>query len=127
MDTLLIIVEFVLLIVFQILGIGFHVMQKIIKLGNDNPSKTRKEITGIFFVEDWDTLFVSGLILFLVVASHIAILFFATVLREWDYYILASFAVSLMLGYGGQRFIYKQLGTAEAFLNRKVEHLTKVS
>lgn len=112
--------EYVLIIVLQLIGIGFHIMQKIISLGDKHPDKNRSQIISGFLYEDWDTLVVSGLVLTLNVITHYITENYLKSAREWEYYHVASFAVALIMGYAGQRLAYKWLGSAEEFLNKKV-------
>jgi hypothetical protein len=105
--------EYLLLIAFQLIGIGFHVMQKIIKLDDDHVGINRKQVFKIFFDEDWDTLVVSALILLSHLLVHYVIDTYTPDFRAVNYYILYSFGAALMLGYLGQRWVYKVLGSAE--------------
>lgn len=113
--------EYLLITILQLLGIGFHVMQKIISLGNDFPEKKRKEILSTFVNEDWDTLCVSALVMILNLVAHYIIERYAHSITAYPYYSLISFGIALTLGYAGQRMIYKYLGSAEKFLDKKVE------
>lgn len=125
MEILLEVFTIFLIIVLQVLGIGLHVMQKIVKLGNDYPDKSRQEIKDAFFKEDWDTLSISAIILVLNVVAHIIVVVYAPEIAAAKYwnipFNLWSFFIALVLGYAGQRIIYKLLGTAENFLNKKVD------
>lgn len=112
--------EYLLIVVLQLLGIGFHVMQKIISLGDKFPDKNRSQILSGFLYEDWDSLCVSGLIIFLNMVTHYIVENYAPAVREVNHYHLYSFGMALILGYAGQRIIYKYLGSAEEFLNKKV-------
>lgn len=96
-------------------------MQKIIGLGNTNPTKTIREIIAIFVSEDWDTLIVSALVLLLNLVAHFIIAAYTTLPNTVEYYPLYSFGAALVLGYAGQRLIYKYLGSAEKFLDKKVD------
>lgn len=112
--------EYLIIAILQLLGIGFHVMQKVSNLGNTFPQKTRKEILGIFFQEDWDTLGISALILATCEMAHYIIHNYAQTIAAMQYFELTWFAVSLVLGYSGQNLVYKWLGSAETFLDKKV-------
>lgn len=106
--------EFVLIIVFQLFGIGFHIMQKIMVIDKENPGITRKEIFNIFFKEDWDTLIISAMILFMHLVVHYVIDSYTPQFRaKINYYSLYVFGSAFMLGYLGQRWVYKWLGSAE--------------
>ena len=111
--------EYLLIFILQLLGIGFHVMQKVISIGDKHPDKNRSQIFSAFLYEDWDTLMVSALIISLHLVSHYIVENYTTI-REINNYHLYSFGLALLLGYAGQRIIYKYLGSAEEFLNKKV-------
>lgn len=122
--------EYILIIVLQLLGIGFHVMQKVIEIGNHNPLKTSNEIFKIFFAEDWDTLIVSALVLMVDVVFHFANDYYGFINTSFAFpslggltisYLAISFVLAFILGYAGQRIAYKFLGTAEKFINKKTE------
>lgn len=114
--------EYLLIILLQLIGIGLHVTQVIIKLGNDNRDKARNEILRIFWNEDWDTLLASALILILNLAAHYIVGEYAPKkIIDYEYYMLISFGLALLFGYAGQRIVYSALGKAEIFLNKKIE------
>jgi hypothetical protein len=114
--------DYVLIIILQVLGILFHVMQSVVSLGDKFPAETPRSIFGIFWKEDWDTIAVSFLVLLLNVVVHY-ILYDYLKLQfgngEW-YYKAGPFIIALVLGYAGQRLIYKWFGTAETFLDKQV-------
>jgi hypothetical protein len=112
--------EYTLILILQFLGIGFHVMQKISILGDKFPEKTIGDIQAIFWKQDYDTLIVSALVLLLNLVAHYIVGEY-TDIPSIKYYHLYSFGIALVLGYAGQRIIYKYLGTAEKFLDRKIE------
>lgn len=112
--------EYLLVTIFQLLGIGFNVIQKIIALGETYPQLSQREVVSSFFKSDWDTLILSGLILALDLCAHFVFNYYQLPLIHWEYYVLVSFGVALVLGYAGQRMIYKYLGSAEKFLDKKV-------
>lgn len=115
--------EYALIIILQLLGIGFHVMQKVIALGDTHKTKM-KETFSIFWSEDWDTLFVSFLVMTLNVVAHFILESYAPKsIIEYEYYDLISFGIALTLGYAGQRIIYKYLGTAETALAKKGDQI----
>jgi hypothetical protein len=113
--------EYILIVILQLLGIGFHVMQKISILGDKFPDKSIREIRILFLKEDLDTLVVSALVLMLNLVSHYIVTIYTTI-PKMDNYHLYSFGAALVLGYAGQRVIYKYLGTAERFLDKKIDN-----
>lgn len=115
--------EYTIIIILQLLGIGFHVMQKISALGDKFPEKTVPEIRGIFWKEDWDTLVGSALVLALNLVVHYIIEEYTDLAETVAYYILYAFGAAFILGYAGQRMIYKWLGSAEKKLTEKGDNL----
>lgn len=114
--------EYLIIIACQLLGIGFHVMQKIIKLDDQFPEMTRGQVFNAFFKEDWDTLAVSALIILTDLLAHYIIDTYTPDFRKGiNLYILYAFGAAFMLGYLGQRLVYKWLGSAEKYLDKKVE------
>jgi hypothetical protein len=119
------IMEYLLIFILQILGIGFHVMQKIISIGDKHPEKNRSQIFSAFLYEDWDTLAVSLLVIATHLIAHYIVANYTDLSMTSDKYILWSFSLALLLGYAGQRLAYKFLGSAEEFLNKKVSDKLK--
>jgi TRAP-type uncharacterized transport system fused permease subunit len=113
--------EYILITILQILGVGFHAAQKVAIIRTRKPEKKFKEIIQIFWHEDWNTFFVSGLVVVLNLVAHFIVLnYFPETITEHEWYYPVSFGIALVLGYAGQRMIYKYLGTAETFLNKQV-------
>ena len=112
---------YILIVILQLLGISFHVMQKVVTLGDKFPEKTVRQIFLTFWQEDWDTLMISGLILLLDVVAHFVIFDFLHIPLppEW-YWQIGPFVIALVMGYAGQRLIYKWFGSAEQFLDKQV-------
>lgn len=116
--------EYLLIFILQLLGIGFHVMQKVIKIGDTHRELSRKQVFNAFFDEDWDTLIVSGLVLIVNLVAHYIIDAYTPEFRaSVNYYALYAFAIAFILGYSGQRLAYKWLGSAE----KKLETLSDKS
>lgn len=113
-------IHFLTILLF-ILGVGYHVMQKVMRLRRKYPQFNLPEIFGTFLKEEWDSLIVS----FLVLCTYQLFLFIVEMSQMvmpswWDKY-LADYALALILGYAGQRLAYKYLGTAEKVLSEKAE------
>lgn len=123
--------EYFFILVAQLLGIGFHVGQKIIQLDKANPEKSIKEVRSLFFENEWSSLFVSGLIVLAHLFIHGMVQFYMP--EEGDSLIdipfttvkvpfgLAGVLLAIVLGYAGQRIAYKYLGKAEEYLSKKAE------
>ena len=117
--------EYLIVFIMQMIGIGFHVGQKVVSLGNAYPDKSWKEILSALFVEDWDTMVISCLVIFLNEMIHFIINEYAGHITELPNFYLYSFGTALLLGYAGQRLIYKFLGTAEKFLGDQIDNKLK--
>lgn len=112
--------DFILILIFFLIGAGFHIMQKIGALREKFPSLTPKTVWTTFFNEEWNVLIISFLCLLLLESLHFVVTVKEVELGElakkwWFLYVLST-----LVGYAGQRLIYKYLGSAEAALNRKV-------
>lgn len=125
--------EYLLIILLQLLGIGFHVMQKIIKFGDQYPEMDRGKIFDIFMKEDWDTLIVSILVLVTHITLHFTANYLDPDLMNTSFafpalggftisYVLVSLVLALFMGYFGQRVAYKIFGTAEKYIDKKIEN-----
>ena len=112
--------EYLIIIVLELLGIGFAVMETVSKL-NDEYKETWLQILGRYIQQDWDTLIRSFLVLLLNLIAHYIVENYTDLFLNDTYYQLIGFALALILGYAGQRLIYKYFGKAEKFLEKKVD------
>lgn len=114
--------DYLLTTVLFCLGVGFHVMQKVMTLKNSFTQFSFQSIWQTFFKQEWDSLVVSLLVLCVVeIALFISYnnsVKFPPWLDEWGMYL-----IPLVLGYSGQRIAYKYLQTAEGVLEKRVENL----
>lgn len=123
--------EYFIVFFLQLLGILFHVAQKVNALDKQYPEKTIKQIYGQFFENDWSSLSVSVLVLVTDLVTHgILNTYFPGVMNTMVNVpmteiqvplIVLSFIGAFVLGYAGQRLAYKYLGKAEQYLNDKVD------
>ena len=113
--------EYLLVIILQLLGIGFHVGQKILAIDARYPDDSLSDVFKIFMKEDKITLFISGLVLILNVVGIYITEYYTDFEEKFEYFHLTSFGVALVMGYAGQRLIYKYLGKAEEVLNKKAD------
>lgn len=108
---------YILTIVLFVLGVGYHIMQTVDKLKNKHKEFSFKQIFSVYFNEEWNVLIRSGLVL----ATYELFLFIISmaevVMPEWWEKYLVVYGLAVVLGYAGQRLIYKYLGTAEKTLN----------
>jgi hypothetical protein len=116
--------EYFLIFSLQLIGIGFHVAQKIKSLDAKYPDKSIRQIFNTFLDQDWVTLFISGLVIILDLVVHYILDSYTPELRKGvNYYVLYAFGIALVLGYAGQRIIYKWLGRAEEILDKQSDKL----
>jgi len=113
--------EYALIFILQLLGIGFHVGEKVLELDKLSPDDSLGDVMKLFWKTDKITLFISGLIIGLNLVAHYIVLDYAPKsITEWQYYNLVSFGIALILGYAGQRLVYGALGKAVVFAEKKV-------
>ena len=108
-------IEYVLIGILYVMGVGFNISQKLSVLQKKFPSFSRKEIVQTFKKEEWNTMIVSFLGLITVQALWFAGHYENVTLPLW----LHGFAVypaAMVVGYAIQRIIYKYLGTSESAL-----------
>jgi ABC-type Fe3+ transport system permease subunit len=123
--------EYLFIIAFQIVGILCHVAQKIVQFDRASPEKTRKEIVDLFFENEWSSLASSGVFLFLHLLIHGASDYYNW-LNGTEFIALfglmipmtaLSLGIALVIGYAGQRIVYKYLGNMEAVLNKTADKI----
>ena len=114
---------YILTVALFMLGVGYHVTRQIDILKKKYPECKPGDVLDTFIREDWNTLIRS----FLFLCTY-EIFIFITQIKAvkmpgwWENY-LVVYALSLVLGYAGQRLIYKYLGTAESTLDKKAEKI----
>lgn len=123
--------DYVLIIIFQALGVFFKAGQQIAILKNKYPGLTGKQTVDTYWKEDWNTLIMSGGVLGFNLAVHYVV---AMLDIDWSQkfelfgisttwssiYLLFSVGIAITLGYKGQDLIYKWLGTAAEKLDKEV-------
>lgn len=113
--------EYALIFVLQLLGIGFHVGQKVLELDKLKPDDSLGDVFKLFWKEDKITTFISVLILILNEVLYLILLDYGPdSIVQYEYFDLIFFAASLVMGYSGQRIIYGALGKAVSFAEKKV-------
>lgn len=121
-DLFLNVLEFVFIFSLQLAGISLHCMQKIKDLDNKFPDMSTNEIVSTFWENDKFTLWISGIVLWINILAHLIIhLYTPDVILMIPHFILWAFLVAFVLGYAGQRLVYKFLGTAESVINKQIE------
>lgn len=113
--------EFFLITAFYLLGQCFDVMAKVSTLRKSNKTANFKQIWRAFFQEEWHTLIVSGLGLFLIQLSWIVIHVQKISVPDWLHHYGGIYGVSLIVGYAGQRLIYKYLSKGEDAVSGRID------
>lgn len=115
--------EYVLITVCQIIGVGFQVLFKVIELDKISKDDTMWDVTKEFWKSDKFTIVLSGLIIFANLVIHFIVAEYTTLETSVPNYALYNFGIALILGYGGQRIVYHYLGKAERVLTKKADKL----
>lgn len=112
--------DYILTSVLMLVGILFHVMQKVRQLKIKFPELAPVRVWKTFFSEEWDSLIVS----FLVWLVYELWLYISVIngfrLPNW-YDMYGMYGLALVLGYCGQRVAYRYLGTAEKVLQKRAD------
>lgn len=117
--------DYFIIFILQIIGILFHVFEKVRIIDAQNREKGTREVFLIFFEYEWVTLSISILVLALNVITHYIIDTYANDLTTVRYYHIYVFVLAFILGYAGQRIVYKYLGKGTKFLIDKADTLSK--
>lgn len=116
-------IYFLTTIVF-IIGVLLHVMIKITSYKKSFPTLSIGAIWGVFLKEEWDSLLVSVVLLFLVEISIVVINYVGVHIPDWMNW--GIYVISILMGYQGQRIAYKFLNTAVDALEKKAEDIVKI-
>jgi hypothetical protein len=118
--------EYLLITVLQIVGGWLHAAQKVAIIKKNQPSKKFNEVLSLFWQEDWNTFcFSMPPILILNLVGHFAMVEYGPEsITSHPWYIIGSLALAVVLGYAGQRIVYKYLGTAENVLDKQAAKLS---
>jgi hypothetical protein len=114
--------DFALIAILQLFGIALHGFQKLIELDAKSPDDSKWDVFKLMWKNDGFSFGVSFVVLGLNEVTHFIVARYSTFAETFENYYLWSFLVAFVLGYAGQRVIYKYLGRAEEFLNKKVEN-----
>ncbi len=115
--------DYLFILAFQLLGMWFHVAQRIMQIKPKYPDHHWNGIIIVFWKEDWNTMAISGGVVSLQLLIHLALAFYKPQWISGENFMIYSLGVALILGYAGQRIIYKYLGTAEIALAKKGEQI----
>jgi len=114
--------EYIIIIILQLLGIGFHVGQKVLELDKLSPDDSLGDVFKLFWKTDKITILISGLILIMFVIGHYVVHNYTPkTIASYEYLDLITFVAALVFGYGGQGIIYRALGKSIDFANKKID------
>jgi hypothetical protein len=102
-----------------LLGVFFHAMVKVMGYKKQFQTLPFKSIWSTFFKEEWDSLLGSVGILGLVELAIFIINYQSIAIPDWLQW--GIYPISLLMGYQGQRILYKYLNTASDALEKKAE------
>lgn len=112
--------DYILTSILMLVGILFHVMQKVRQLKIQFPELAPHRVWKTFFGEEWDSLIVSFLVwLVYELWLYISIKNGFRLPNWYDMY--GMYGLALVLGYCGQRVAYRYLGTAEKVLQKRAD------
>lgn len=117
--------EYVIIIVAQIFGILFHNYLKIKQIDDRRPDDTFWEVMSVFYRENILTLILSTIILAFTVFVHAVVGYYTDLRESFDYYDLSASGLSLVLGYQGQKIVYKALDKGTEVVDRKLDEKVK--
>jgi len=114
--------EYALIIILQLLGIGFHVGQKVLELDKLKPDDSLADVFKMFWKDDKTTILISVcLILPLGLVTYFILMEYGPEsITGYEYFDLIYFGFSLVMGYSGQRLVYGALGKAVIFAEKKI-------
>lgn len=112
--------EYFLIVSLQIVGIMLSILHSCKELDDLNQNDSFLDVWRMFWLRDRITVLMSTVVLFLHLLIHVILDVYSDIPENVPYYNLWDFGIALVMGYGGQRLIYKYLGKAEMFLGKKV-------
>ncbi len=117
--------EYVIIVLAQIFGILFHTFIKIKTIDDRRPDDTFFEVMGVFYAENMLSLLLSFVILAFTIFIRFVIELYTTLNETIPYYELINIGLSLILGYQGQKIIYKALDKGTGIVDRKLDEKIK--
>ena len=114
--------DYALIAFFQLCGIAFQVVPKLMELDKLAVDDSFGDVCKIYWKHDKFTLIYSLFIIVFDEGVHFSVETYAPKFAEsFEYYHIMSFGIATILGWGGQRILDKVFGKAEAFINKKIE------
>lgn len=117
--------EYLIIIIAQVFGILFHNYLKIKQIDDRRDDDTFMEVLSVFYKENVLSLILSTVILLFTVFAHGVVWYYTDLNITIPYYDLGAVVVSLILGYQGQRLVYKALDKGTNVVDRKLDDKLK--
>ena len=117
--------EYVIIVLAQIFGILFHTWLKIKAIDDRRPDDTFFEVMGVFYSENILSLILSFVILAFTIFIRYVVELYTTLDETVPYYELINVGLSLIIGYQGQKIIYKALDKGTGIVDRKLDEKIK--
>lgn len=111
------------MVIAQLFGVVFHTYLKIKEIDDRRPDDTLMEVVKVFYKENILSLMLSAVILLFTVFIHFVIGYYTDLPQTVPYYDLIGAGVSLVLGYQGQRIVYKALNKGTDAVDRGLDKM----
>lgn len=115
--------EYIIMIIAQFFGVFFHNYLKIKEIDERRPDDTLMDVVSVFYRENLLTLILSAVIVLFTVFVHFVIGYYTDLPQRISYYDLIGAGVSLVLGYQGQRIVYKALNKGTDAVDRGLDKM----
>lgn len=113
--------DYIVITLLQLFGICLSALQKVMKLDEKSPDDTLSDVFSLFWKQDKITVIISALVLGLNLLVHFIVDYYNAPVAKMENYHIYAFGIALLMGYAGQRLIYKALGKAEGIVNKRIE------
>lgn len=117
--------DYVLIVLAQIFGILFHTWLKIKAIDDRRPDDSFWEVMGVFYSENLLSVILSFVILAFTIFLRFVIELHTDLEITVPYYELINIGLSLIIGYQGQKIIYKALDKGTGVVERKLDDKIK--
>ncbi len=117
--------EYLIISIAQIFGILFHTYIKIDAIDNRRPDDSFWEVLLVFYQENLKSLILSFVILAFTIFIRFVIELHTNLDETIPYYELINIGISLILGYQGQKIVYKALDKGTGVVERKLDEKIK--
>lgn len=117
--------EYIIIIIAQLFGIFFHAYLKVKEIDDRRSDDRFIEVCQVFLRENILSLILSFVILLFTVFIHFVIGYYTDLNDTVPYYDLIGAGLSLILGYQGQRIVYKALNKGADAVDQKLNEKIK--